>query len=247
MLKIWYRDLIVWSHYKGSSLVANLGEPLLYLFALGFGVGRYVNTINGMSYAEFIAPALVAASVMNTATFETTYSSYTRMAVQKTFDAIAVTPLSFRQIILGEILWAATKGCLSGLVILIVFSIARLIHSPAAVMVLGLCFVEGILFASVGMLATATAKSYDFFTYYFTLFISPMFLFSGTFFPLQGLPKYLTDVAWFLPLTHGVNGARAICTGDWGLAFWKEMAWLIVVGVLVNWFAVKKMEKRLYV
>jgi lipooligosaccharide transport system permease protein len=206
-----------------------------------------VNTINGMSYAEFIAPALVAASVMNTATFETTYSSYTRMAVQKTFDAIAVTPLSFKQIVMGEILWATTKGCLSGLVILIVFSAAGLLHSPFAALVLVLCFIEGILFASIGMLATALAKSYDFFTYYFTLFISPMFLFSGTFFPLQGLPKYLMGVAWFLPLTHAVNGARAVCTGDLGLAFWKEMAWLAVVGVLINWIAVKKMEKRLYV
>jgi lipooligosaccharide transport system permease protein len=169
------------------------------------------------------------------------------MSVQKTFDAIAVTPLSFRQIVLGEILWATTKACLSGLVILIVFAIAGLIKSPWAPLILVLCFIEGILFASLGMLATSLAKSYEFFTYYFTLFISPMFLFSGTFFPLQGLSKYLTGLAWFLPLTHAVKGARAICSGHFGLAFWGAIAWLLVVGSLICWLAVRRMEKRLYV
>ncbi|MFO1518436.1 MAG: ABC transporter permease [bacterium] len=247
MFKIWYRDLKVWSRYWPSSLVANLGEPLLYLFALGFGVGRYVTGIDGMSYAEFIAPALVVASVMNTATFETTYSSYTRMAVQKTFDAIAVTPLSFRQIVMGEILWAATKGVLSGAVILLVFSAARLVHSPWAPVVLVVCFVEGILFSSLGMLATSIAKSYDFFTYYFTLFISPMFLLSGTFFPLKGLPGWITKAAWFLPLTHAITGAREIFLGHFNSTLAFSLLWLVLLTVVISAVAVVRMEKRLFV
>src|SRR3990167_7708283 len=124
MFKVWYRDFIVWSHYKGASLVANLGEPLLYLFALGYGLGRYITSFDGMSYSEFIAPDLVVVSVMNTASFENTFSSYTRLSVQKTYDAIAVTPLSLKQIILGEILWATTKGCFSAFMMMVVFLIA---------------------------------------------------------------------------------------------------------------------------
>lgn len=247
MFKVWYRDFAVWSHYKWASMVANLGEPLLYLFAIGFGLGSYVTSIEGMTYAEFIAPALVVASVMNSATFETTYSSYTRMAQQKTFDAIAVTPLSFKQIVLGEILWATTKGCFSGLIILVVFWIAGLVHSPWALAILILCFVEGVLFASLGMLATSMAKNYDFFTYYFTLFISPMFLFSGTFFPLKGFSSWMIGITWFLPLTHAVKGARELFSGRMGLAFGGSLLWLALVGVFFCWLSVKKMEKRLWV
>lgn len=247
MLKVWYRDFYVWTHYCGASLVANLGEPLLYLFALGYGVGKYVTDIQGLTYPEFIAPALVVASVMNSATFETTYSSYTRMTGQKTFDAIACTPVSFQQIILGEILWATTKACLAALTILIVFTIAGVIKNPMAIAVLPLCFIEGIVFASLGMLATSKATNYDFFTYYFILFISPMFLFSGTFFPLQGVGPWLQYVTWLLPLTHAVNGARELFQGKLGWALWSEVLWLLGVASLLCTWAVRRMVKRLYV
>ncbi len=247
MFKVWYRDFYVWLHYCGASLVANLGEPLLYLFALGYGVGKYVTDIQGMSYSEFIAPALVVASVMNSATFETTYSSYTRMTGQKTFDAIAVTPVSFQQIVLGEILWATTKACLSALTILIVFGIAGVIKTPLAIAVLPLCFVEGIVFSSLGMLATSKATNYDFFTYYFILFISPMFLFSGTFFPLQGTGAWLQYITWILPLTHAVNGARELFQGRIGWPLWSSLLWLMVAASLLCSWAVRRMVKRLYV
>jgi lipooligosaccharide transport system permease protein len=247
MFKVWHRDLVVWSHYFFSSLVANLGEPFLYLLAIGYGLGRYVNSFSGMSYSEFIAPALVVVSVMNTASFETTFSSYTRMTVQKTFDAIAATPLSFRQIVWGEILWAATKACFSSMVIFLVVGAFGLIHSPWALGVVILCVLEGIVFSSLGMLMTALARSYDAFNYYFTLFISPMFLFSGTFFPLTGLPSWIYGVAWCLPLTHAVQGARELFAGPPGLTFLKSCLWLGIAAVLSSWVAVRKMERRLFV
>ncbi len=247
MFKIWYRDFIVWTHYKGASLVANLGEPLLYLFALGYGLGRYVTSFGGESYAEFISPALVVVSVMNTASFENTFSSYTRLSVQKTYDAIAVTPLSLKQIILGEILWATTKSCFSAFMMMIVFWIAGLIHHPLAISILLLCFIVGVLFSSMGMLVTALAKSYEFFSYYFTLFISPMFLFSGTFFPLHELPSWAKWIAWFLPLTHAVTAARELFAGRISLTLGLALLWLIVASLIFTWIAVRRMEKRLVV
>lgn len=247
MFKVWYRDFVVWSHYFWASIVGGLGEPLLYLFALGYGVGRYVNSIQGMSYSEFIAPALVVSSVMNVATFETTYSSYTRMSGQKTFDAIACTPISFRQIILGEILWATTKGCFAAVMILLVFAFAGLIKTPLALAVIPLCFIEGIVFSALGMLATSKANNYDFFTYYFILFISPMFLFSGTFFPLQGVGAWLQYIAYLLPLTHAVNGARELFQGRLGWPLWSSLLCLSVLAILLVGWAVRRMEKRLYV
>jgi len=247
MFKVWYRDFKVWTRYFTSSFVANLGEPILYLLAIGFGLGRYVASFDGLSYAEFIAPALVVVSVMNTASFETTFSSYTRMAVQKTFDAIAATPLTFRQIVRGEILWAASKACFSSMVIFGVVAAFGLVKTPWAFAVVLICAVQGILFASLGILATAFAKSYEMFNYYFTLFISPMFLFSGTFFPLGGLPDWVYAVAWAMPLTHAVAGAREIFQGPPGPVFFKSLLWLGIAAALVSWAAVRKMEKRLFV
>lgn len=248
MFKVWYRDFFVWTHYKGASLVANLGEPLLYLFAFGFGLGRLITaTIGGKTYSEFIAPALIMVSVMNTASFETTFSSYTRLATQKTFEAIAVTPISFRDIILGEILWATTKGCFSALIMLAVFAVAGLVHHPLAVLSLVLCFIAGVLFSSLGMIMTALAKNYEFFSYYFTLFISPMFLFSGTFFPLGEIGVWAKALSWILPLTHAVQATRELFDGRLSWMFLGNVVWLIVAGAIATWFAVKKMEKRLVV
>lgn len=247
MFKVWYRDFKVWTRFFTSSLVANLGEPFLYLVAIGFGLGRYVASFDGMSYSEFIAPALVVVSAMNAASFETTFSSYTRMTVQRTFDAIAATPISFRQIVWGEILWAATKACFSSMIIFLVVAAFGLVKSPWALSVILICAVQGLLFASLGMLATSLAKSYEMFSYYFTLFISPMFLFSGTFFPLEGLPVWVTSVAWALPLTHAVAGAREVFQGAPGGVFLKSILWLSTAAALISWLAVRRMEKRLFV
>ncbi|MBL7686023.1 MAG: ABC transporter permease [Deltaproteobacteria bacterium] len=248
MFKVWYRDFKVWKKYILSSIIANLGEPLLYLMSIGFGVGQYINTtFNGLTYAQFIAPALVVVSTMNSACFETTFSSYTRMAVQKTFDAIAVTPVTFRQVVLGEILWATSKGCFAATIILAVLAVFHLVPSYSALLVLFVCFVEGFMFASMGMLMTAFARGYEVFNYFFTLFISPMFLFSGTFFPLENLPSYLKNLAWFLPLTHAVRASREIFQGHFSPLFFSSCLWLIVVGGFMTWAAVYKMEKRLYV
>ncbi len=245
MFKVWYRDFLVWSRFLFSSLVANLGEPFLYLLAIGYGVGRHVSGFEGVAYADFIAPAIVVVSVMNSASFETTFSSYTRMAIQKTFDAIACTPLTLKDIVLGEIFWATTKACFSSLTIFLVLTLFGLVHTPLALGVVLICFVEGVLFSSLGMLVTGTARSYEIFNYYFTLFISPMFLFSGTFFPLSDLPRWAQGIAWFLPLTHAARAARELFFGHFSFTFVISFFWLCVVASLSCWLAVLKMERRL--
>lgn len=184
---------------------------------------------------------------MNAATFETTFSSYTRLAVQKTFDAMAVTPLSVQDIVLGEILWAAFKGLFSAAIILGVLSVFGLVKSPWALMVLPLGFIEGFLFATLGLLVSAYASGYEVFNYYFTLFISPMFLFSGTFFPLNHLPNLVQKIAWIFPLTHASKAAREV--------FFAAPSWTYINSLLILlWFTLplvywvlKKMEKKILV
>jgi len=247
MFKVWYRDFKVWSRYKGSSLVANLGEPLLYLFAMGFGLGRYVSDIGGVSYAEFLAPGLIMASVMHSASLETTYSSYTRLAIQRTYDSMVYTPLSFKDVVLGEIFWATTKSCFSGITMLLVFTLFGLVKTPLVLLTLPLCFVVGVVFSALGILVTAYARGYEFFNYYLTLFIAPMFLLSGTFFPLDQYSTGLRAITWLLPLTHAVKGARILFQGHVNSELGFVFIWLSLLAVIFSYFAVKKIEKRLYV
>jgi len=247
LFKVWRRDLIVWQKYLVASLVANFGEPLLYLFAMGYGLGRFVTSFDGLSYAQFIAPAILVVSVMNGASFETTFSSYTRMEVQKTFNGIAMTPVSMHEVIGGEILWAATKSMLTSSAIFVVLLIFRLIPSPWVLLMPFVMIVTGLLFASLGMLMTSFARSYDYFTYYFTLFVSPMFLFSGTFFPIDRLPAWAKTFAYFLPLTYPVRIARDLFAGRFVLFDGLSLAGMVVVALTLGYFAILRLVKRLVV
>ncbi len=247
IFKVWRRDLVVWQKYLTVSLVANFGEPLLYLFAMGYGLGRFLQKFDGMSYPEFIAPAILVISVMNGASFETTFSSYTRMAVQKTFQGIAATPVTMDEVIGGEILWAATKSLITSSVIFLVLWVFQLIHSPWVLLMPFLMLAVGLLFASLGMLVTSFARSYDFFSYYFTLFISPMFVFSGTFFPLDPLPDWAQHLAHALPLTYAVKVARNLFAGNFTAADAATMVIMFLLALLIGWVSIRRLVKRLLV
>jgi len=247
IFKVWRRDMIVWQKYLAASLVANFGEPLLYLFAMGYGLGRFVPNFNGLSYAEFIAPAILITTVMNGASFETTFSSYTRMEVQKTFHGIAMTPVSMSEVVGGEILWAATKAVMTSSVIFLVLFMFRLIHSPWVLLMPVVMGCTGLLFAALGMMMTSFARSYDHFTYYFTLFVSPMFLFSGTFFPLDNLPAWAKTLAYFLPLTYPVRIARHLFAGQFGFSDGLALLGMLAVAATLGIIAVKRLVRRLVV
>ncbi len=242
---VWYRDFRVWTTYYKASLIGNLGEPLLYLLAMGWGLGKMVGTVNGVPYIAFLAPGLVCSAAMYSATFECTFGAFTRMTRQQTYDAILATPVSLDEIVAGEILWGATKSLFSGAAMLLVISFFGLVASPWAILVLPLSFVIGLLFASLSMIVTAKSPSYDFFSYYFTLVIAPMFLFSGIFFPIENLPEWAQTIAWFLPLTHGVNLSRALFTGTVNLGHLVDILWLTVFFLITFGFAVGAVRKRL--
>ena len=245
--KVWYRDLVVWSRYWHQSLLGTLGEPILYFLAIGYGLGSFISAIDGMPYVQFLAPALVASAVMNSASFETTFSSFTRMETQKTYHSIAVTPVNVSEVIVGEILWGATKSVLAGGVMLIAIWFLGFLHSPWSLLMIPLMIVEGFLFASFGMLMTSFAQDYDFFTYYFTLVLEPMFLFSGTFFPIHSLPSWAARVAWILPLTHPVSIARALAQGEFSLPLCFSFLYMLVLAVILSTWSVRRMVKRLVI
>lgn len=212
-LAVLARNFRVWRKLTVPSLLGNFADPLLYILGLGYGLGRLVGEIDGLSYVAFLASGVVCSSAMTTASFEGMYSAYTRMAVQHTWDAMLVAPLSVDDVVAGEALWAACKALISAIAILVVAAALGVGAFPGVVFALAAAALVGFTYGSLALVVTALAPSYDFFMYYFTLFITPTVLASGVFFPLTGQPGWFTAAAQVLPLTHAVALVRPWLAG----------------------------------
>jgi lipooligosaccharide transport system permease protein len=212
-LQVWRRNFLVWRKLAIPSMLGNLADPMLYMLGLGYGLGSFVGEVHGLPYITFLAAGTVCYSTMNTATFESLYSAFSRMHVQRTWDAIMNAPLNLDDIVLAEALWAASKSLLSGTAILIVIWILGLSHSWLTLWILPLALLIGLTFSSLGLVMNALSPSYDFFLYYFTLVVTPMVLLCGVFFPVDQLPAPIRAVSAVLPLTHAVQLSRPLVSG----------------------------------
>lgn len=211
---IWKRNALVWRKLIGPSLMINFGEPLLYLLGLGYGLGLFIDEMAGMDYLTFLASGIVASSAMTTATFEGLYSVYTRMVPQHTYDAMLATPIEVDDILAGEMLWCATKSLINGVAILAVAAALGAVSGPSALLALPIVFLIGLCFAGPAMVISAISPGYDFFNYYFTLAITPMFILCGVFYPVDALPEPLQAFVQLLPLTHAVALVRPLVAGQ---------------------------------
>jgi len=209
-IHVWRRNARVWRKLAIPSMLGNLADPMLYMLGFGYGLGRMLPDVFGTSYIAFLAAGMVCSSTMMSASFEAMYSGFSRMHVQRTWDAIMNAPVTLDDVLIAEAVWAASKSLLSGIAVLGVATALGLTQSWLALWTLPVVFLTGIAFASLGLIVTALAPSYDFFMYYFTLFITPMMLLSGVFFPADQLPLALQHVAAFLPLTHAVAIVRPL-------------------------------------
>ncbi|MBU1236640.1 MAG: ABC transporter permease [Gammaproteobacteria bacterium] len=248
-VSVWRRNFMVWRKFAIPSILGNLADPMIYMFGLGYGLGsllpQALPAFGGGSYIAFLAAGTVCASTMNAASFEALYSAFARMHVQKSWDAIMNAPISLDDIVLGELLWTAAKAMLSGIAILIVIAVLGLTHSPLAFWAIPCVFLTGLAFAAPGLIVTALAPSYDFFMYYFTLFITPMMLLSGVFFPLEQLPTAFQAVAQVLPLTHAVALIRPLLFGQVPDMAWLHIAVLATITVVCYWIALGLIRRRL--
>jgi lipooligosaccharide transport system permease protein len=244
--KVWSRNKDVFMKTYKTNFLPSLLEPILYLLALGLGLGGFVQSINGESYIQFIAPALVAVSIMYSSFYECTYASYVRMYFQKTFDAIIATPITIEEVITGEIMWGATKSLINSSIVLMVILVFGLIPSPLFLLIPPVSFLVGLLFSSIAMCFTAITPNIDAFNYPSFLFITPMFLLSGTFFPLTTLPEILQIIAQiFLPLTNAVNVTRSLALGNIQFSMITNLAWMFIVTPIFFVLAINLMKKRL--
>jgi lipooligosaccharide transport system permease protein len=251
--KVWHRNFDVFTTTIKVNFLPSLLEPILYLLAFGFGLGGFIPSIQGQSYIAFIAPALVAISIMNGSFFECTFASFVRMYFQKTFDAIVATPISVEEVVAGELLWGATRATINTTIVLSVVAVFGLISSPLFLIVIPLAFFGGLMFASMAMCFTAEAPNIDFFNFPSFLFLTPMFFLCGTFFPLTSLPTAAQGVAMALPLTHVVNIVRGVLTGHLepilGLnplvLIVISLVWIIAVTIFFFILSINLMKKRL--
>jgi len=245
---VWQRNRDVFVKTYRVNFLPPFLEPILYLLSLGFGVGSFIPEIAGVSYPEFIAPALISITIMNAGFFECTYASYVRMYYQKTYDAIIATPLTIDEVIVGEILWGATRALINTTIMLPVLFLFGVVDLPWAILVIPFAFVAGLLFASIGMCFTALTPGIDTLNLPTFLFITPMFLFSGTFFPLSLLPAPVQYLAvGLLPLTHVVTVIRSLTLGVPATMLPFSLLWLAVATVLLFLLSVNLMKRRLVV
>ena len=243
--QVWRRNLLVWRKLAIPSMLGNLADPLLYMFGLGYGLGRMLEDVNGMSYIGFLAAGIICSSTMMSASFEAMYSAFSRMQMQKTWEAILNAPLTLDDVVLGEMIWGASKSFLSGCAVLVVAAVLGLVPSPLALAVIPVIFLTGLAFAALGLIMTALSPSYDFFMYYFTLCVTPMMLLCGVFFPLDQLPAAAQVAAQLLPLTHAVSLARPLVNGEVPATWPLHIAVLAVYAIAAFYVALALTRRRL--
>lgn len=243
------RNLIVYRTIWKVNFLVPLLEPVFYLLAFGLG---FQGLIEGLTYAgqpltylSFMAPALIAISIMYNSFFETTYASFVRMYYQKTFDGMMTTPLSLEEIILAEIVWSATKATAAALVMTVVLGLLGFVTFPQGILIIPLAFLGGLAFGAVGMFFTGITPSIDMFNLPIFLFITPMFLFSGTFFPVAGLPVWAQSASLFFPLYHLVELTRACCLGLTETNPLISLGFLVLFALGFLLLGLKTMRRRL--
>ncbi len=242
------RNLLVYKH-GWVVLLSGFFEPLFYLLSIGFGLGRLVGDVAGpggqqIPYALFVAPALLAASSMNGAITESTFNFFFKLNYDKTFASILTTPMSPGDISLGELAWALMRGALYSIGFLGVMVVFGLVRSPLVLLTLPASLLIGFAFAAVGMAATSFMRTWQDFDLV-QLAILPMFLFSGTFFPLDAVPDALRLLIQLTPLYHGVEMLRALAVGVVGPDILIHVAYLTAMGLVGIAVVSRRLDKLL--
>ena len=239
---VFLRNLLVWRKLAIPSLVANIAEPVMWLVAFGYGMGALVGDVtlgdDKVPYILFLASGSICMSAMNAATFEALYSAFSRMHVQKTWDGILNAPMRLDDVLLAEMLWAAFKALFTITAILGVMCALGITQSWKLLAAWLILLFVGITFSCIALIFNALAKGYDFFTYYFTLFLTPMMFLSGVFFPREQLPDIVRDISAWLPLTQAIALVRPLFLNQWPtdaalhlgvLAVYALVAWKIAL------------------
>jgi lipooligosaccharide transport system permease protein len=243
---VWRRNASMYRRIWMLNILPNFFEPVLYLLSIGIGVGAYINQMGGTSYAAFLAPGLVCVAAMNGASFEVTYNIFVRLNFEKQYDAMLTTPIQPDDVLAGEVLWAMTRASIYGTCFFIVVGLFGLARLPSALLVLPVIPLTGLLFAAIGITFSLRIKTIDLYSFYFTLFLTPLFLFSDVFFPLEErLAGTWLWVAEALPLLHPVRLARSAFAAQATLTAAWDLAYIVAASALLLLWARGAVRARL--
>ena len=244
-LSVWYRNLLAFSSTWRGSLVPTALDPVLYLVGLGFGLGAYVSAIDGVPYRDFVASGLCAAAVLAVASFEATFGVFWRMGLTTMHENMLTTQVEAEDIVLGELLWSATRATLYGTVYLATIAVLGFVNSPWALLMPPFMLLGGLAFAAMGMWFSVLVRDLDYFSYYFILVVNPLFLFGGIFFPLDGLPAWVGALGSALPTVHLVEISRALSGGHIEASVLGHAGWLALTASVCALVPLRLLRRRL--
>ncbi|MBN2020480.1 MAG: ABC transporter permease [Sedimentisphaerales bacterium] len=243
---VWFRHMRVYTQNIFSNGLPPFLEPILFLAGIGLGLGKYITeSMEGLAYIEFLGTGLLMTSAMFTATFECTFGTFIRLEFEKVYDGMLAAPVTANNLIIGEMLWAGTKGLFFSFAVLCILALFGIVSLPKSLLAPFVGFITGLMFSTLALLVTSFVKTINHFNFYFTGLISPMFFFSGVVFPISNLPGYVRPFAEVVPLTHSVRLVRAVCTHRYSPHLLFDLLYIIVFTLVIGYFAVRRLKKRL--
>jgi lipooligosaccharide transport system permease protein len=242
------RNIYVYRH-GWIVILSGFFEPLFYLGSIGFGLGALVGTVTGpggqpISYQLLVAPALLASAAMNGAIAEGTFNFFFKLRYNKTFDAILSTPLSAGDVAVGELAWALIRGGIYAVAFLVVMAVLGLIASPLVVFAVPAALLLGFAFGGVAMAATSFMRTWQDFDL-IQIAILPMFLFSGTFYPIDAYPEALRVFVQLTPLYQCVDLLRSLAIGHLEPILLVHVAYIAIMGIAGLWVVSRRLDKLL--
>lgn len=244
---VWYRHMRVYTKNIFSNGLPPFLEPLIFLAGIGLGLGKFIDSMDGVPYIQFLAVGLIITSSMYTASFECSYGTFIRLEFDHAYDGMLAAPLTVSNLFIGEIVWAGTKGFFFSLCVLIVIYVFGIVPVGSTLLMPLVGIVTGLMMAAISLLVTSFVKDINNLNFYFTGLISPMFFFSGVVFPLSNLPASIRPIAEIFPMTHPVRMVRALHTMHFEPVLLLDLLYCIVITLLCGWLAIRRLRKRITV
>ena len=247
LYSVWYRHMRVYTRNLISNGLPPFLEPVIFLLGVGLGLGRYIASMDGIPYLVFLATALPVTSAMFTSAYECTFGTFVRLEFQKSYDGMVAAPITVTDLFVGELLWAGTKGLFFSACVVLVMALFGATPMPLGLLAVPVGFLTGTMFGALSLYVTAFVGNINHFNFYFTGLLSPMFFFSGTVFPIESLPRALRPLVEVLPLTHAVRLTRSLAVARVSPILFADLAFLIVVTVVVGAMAIARLRRRIVV
>jgi lipooligosaccharide transport system permease protein len=245
------RNIMVYRH-QWIIIFSGVFEPLFYLLGIGLGIGGILGNVPAefvggreVSYLAFVAPALLATAAMNGAVFETIFNVFFKLNYAKTYDGVLATPMGITEIAIGEMLWALIRAALYAVAMFGIMLAFGLILSPLGLLMIPAALLVAAAFAAAGLAGTSYLRTVNDFDVPMGLIVMPMFLFSGTFFPIGVYPEPLQWLMQALPLYHAISLIRGLSLGLVGLQQLWDFAYLVAFFGICMWIAMRQMERKL--